>query len=127
MTQKANRGYSFVAWLGIAALFVQVNAIPLDYLLFRLNQQEISQTLCEHKVPHCNGHCYLMKQIAKSATANTEKRAERLGFQSSGPYLASASNVISPLPREERSISYAPIGSLSFGYHTTVHQPPRTV
>ncbi len=114
-------------WLGIVALILQMNAVPLDYVLFRLNQQEITRMLCEHKMPHCNGHCYLMKQIAKAATANAEKRAERFGFQLSGQYLSSGSNIISLDLRENWFGSHSFVDNLLIGFHTTVDQPPRAI
>ncbi|HEY3876143.1 MAG TPA: hypothetical protein VGM92_11755, partial [Candidatus Kapabacteria bacterium] len=103
---KISSSSKWLSWLGIIALLVQMNAMPLDYMLFRLNQQEIARTMCEHKMPHCNGHCYLMKQIAKTSTANAEKRAERFGFQLSGLYLSSASETLSLFTNENRSDSH---------------------
>ena len=119
--------YKLMGWLGIIALLVQMNAVQLDYALFRLNQQEIARTLCEHKMPNCNGHCYLMKQIAKSASANAEKRAERFSLQMSGQYLLSESCEHSVFGTEYRSSSRFIIDNLLRGFHTTVDQPPRAI
>jgi hypothetical protein len=116
-----------LAWLGIAAISVQLNAVPLNFLLFRLNQNEIARTLCEHKMPHCNGNCYLMKQLAKSANANAEKRAERFGFQLSGHYLSCESACVPVFTSGNRSNFPSLIDNLLAGFHTTVDQPPRFV
>lgn len=124
---KSNVSYRYMGWLGIAALLVQMNAVPLDYALFRLNQREIARTMCEHKMPNCNGHCYLMKQIAKTASANAEKRAERFGFQMSGHYLSSESEDHSIFGTEYCSGSHLFIDNLLRGFHTTVDQPPRAI
>ena len=106
---------------------MQLNAVPLDFLLFRLNQNEIARTMCEHKMPHCNGNCYLMKQLAKTANANAEKRAERFGFQLSGHYLSCVSTSVPVVMQGNRSDLPSFIDNLLIGFHTTVDQPPRFV
>ncbi len=114
-----------LTWLGIAAITLQLNAVPLDFLLFRLNQDQIARTMCEHKMPHCNGNCYLMKQLAKSTNADTAKRAERFTFQVSGHYLRSEKNELTPVS-QQCSKTY-PIFSADCilpGFHTTLSNRP---
>jgi hypothetical protein len=96
-------------------------------LLFRLNQNEIARTMCEHKMPHCNGNCYLMKQLAKSANADAAKRAERFGFQLSGHYLPSETGDFS-IPSFEKKSGFASfIDNISVGFQTTLDQPPKAI
>jgi len=112
-------------WLGIAAITVQLNAVPLDFLLFHLNQDQIARTMCEHKMPHCNGNCYLMKQLAKSTNADNAKRTERFTFQVSGHYLRSERNTLACFASGKLSTSIYTTGSTLAGFHTTLLQPPR--
>ena len=114
-----------LTWLGIAAITVQLNAVPLDFLLFRLNQDQIARTMCEHKMPHCNGNCYLMKQLAKSTNADTAKRAERFTFQVSGHYLRSEKNELTPFAAVQQNTSIFSANRTLPGFHTTLLQPPR--
>jgi hypothetical protein len=112
-------------WLGIAAISVQLGAVPLDFLLFRLNQDQIARTLCEHKMPHCNGNCYLMKQLAKSTNANNEKRTERFTLQLSGQYLRSEVNNLACFASSNCNVPICIARNTLPGFHTTVLQPPR--
>jgi hypothetical protein len=114
-----------LTWIGIAAISVQLGAVPLDFLLFRLNQDQIAQTMCEHKMPHCNGNCYLMKQLAKSANADNAKRTERFTFQVSGHFLQSERNTLACFVSGKRSTSIYTTGGTLPGFHTTLLQPPR--
>ncbi len=114
-----------LTWLGIAAISVQLNVVPLDFMLFRLNQDQIARTLCEHKMPHCNGNCYLMKQLAKSANAENEKRTERFAFQLSGQYLRSDGQDVVCFPSLKRNVPNPNVSSTLPGFHTTILQPPR--
>jgi len=112
------------AWLGLLTIGIQLNAVPLDFLLFRLNQNEIARTLCEHKMPHCNGNCYLMKQLAKSANAESEKRAGRFLLQLSGQYLSSKTGDFSFFSFAKSSGFASFIDNISAGFPTTLDQPP---
>jgi hypothetical protein len=114
-----------LTWIGIAAITVQLNAVPLDFLLFRINQDQIARTLCEHKMPHCNGNCYLMKQLAKSANADNAKRTERFTFQISGQYLRSQGNSSARFASAKRTVPISTSNSTLAGFHTTLLQPPR--
>ena len=112
------------AWIGIAAISVQLNAVPLDYLLFRLNQGQIVRTQCEHKMPHCNGHCYLVKQITKAGNSTNDNKIERFA-QLDGHFL--------PLPENNLTV-YAPSrleravfvkDHILTGWPLRLFQPPR--
>jgi hypothetical protein len=113
------------AWLGLLTIGIQLNALPLDFLLFRLNQNEIARTMCEHKMPHCNGNCYLMKQLAKSANAESEKRAERFTLQLSGQYLRSESNTVTVFESGNRASSLFMNDPVLAGWPSSLFQPPR--
>ena len=47
----------------LLTLGVQVNYQLFYYLLFKLNVEELSQSMCEQKVTDCNACCYLNKQF----------------------------------------------------------------
>ena len=115
------------AWLGIAALMVQLNAVPRDYLLFRINQDHIAQTLCEHTTPHCNGHCFLAKQIKNAGNAENDKRAECLGAPLDGQFLRSAENNFTLFASTHRQFSLFINGQLLSGWPKSLLQPPRFV
>jgi hypothetical protein len=112
-------------WLGITALIVQLGVVPLDFLLFRLNQNEIARTLCEHKMPHCNGNCYLMKQLAKSANAANDKRAERFTLQLSGHYLQSESDNVMVFVSGSHAGSHFVNDAVLAGWPSRLFLPPR--
>ena len=114
-----------LALAGIAALLVQLNAVPLDYMLFRLNQPQIAQTMCEHKKPNCNGHCFLMKQMAQSTNAAKDKNTERIGGQLDGHFLLSALSNLTLFPFSEVNFFNGLDKSVAFGWDMTVLQPPR--
>jgi|GEM_PF-2895869 len=117
------------AWLGIAACAVQLNAIPLDYLLFRLNQEHIARTQCEHKTPHCNGHCFLMKQIANAGKSNdgtstNDIKTEQSFGQLDGQFLVTSLNSFTLFSSPVNFFTHI-VQPLAPGWHSTPHQPPR--
>jgi hypothetical protein len=119
--------YSLPAWIGIVAVSLQINAIPLDYFLFRLNQDHIVQTECERKVPHCNGHCFLMKQIKKTDNAENDKRSERFSAPLDGQFLQSAENIFMlSMPASHQTTPISLGSRILTGFPTTLLQPPRS-
>jgi hypothetical protein len=121
----SKKSRNILAWIGILTIGIQLNAVPLDFLLFRLNQNEIARTLCEHKMPHCNGNCYLMKQLAKSANAESEKRAERFSLQVSGQYLRSESCNVTVFESGNDAGSHFVNDPVLAGWPSCLFQPPR--
>ena len=115
---------SLPAWVGIVAITLQVNAVPLDYALFRLNQGHIARTQCEHKTPHCDGHCFLAKQIAKTGNATNDKRTER-SAQLDGQFLCSPENNLTLFPSSLTGQMFA-IRNIAPGWHSALLQPPRS-
>ena len=53
-----------IAVLLLVGMFLQVNSVFVYYGLFFLNQKAIAETVCEKKVEHCDGHCFLQKKVA---------------------------------------------------------------
>lgn len=115
--------YSLPAWIGIVAITLQINAVPLDYLLFRINQDYIASSLCEHKMPHCNGHCFLMKQMAKT-NASSDKKAARSTSLLDGHYVPVA---LTNLTLLEITINLSPdfVQPLLSGWDVSFLHPPR--
>jgi hypothetical protein len=113
------------SWIGIAAIAVQLNAVPLDYLLFRVNQDQIARTQCEHKVPHCNGHCFLAKQLTKAANAENDKRSEQVGPQLDGHFLLSAENNLTVYPSACPKRPLFSNSHILSGWPIRFLQPPR--
>ncbi len=113
-----------LALVGITALVLQLSAVPFEAFLFHLNQDYIARHLCEHKTPNCNGHCFLMKQMAKSSNASKDKNTERTGGQLDGHFLVSALNSLTlfPAPATYLALSSEPAVA---GWRSTLLQPPR--
>ncbi|MDP4198673.1 MAG: hypothetical protein Q8922_10085 [Bacteroidota bacterium] len=110
-----------MAWLGILAIWVQVNAVPLDYVLFRLNRDQIVRTQCERKMPHCNGHCYLTKQLAKNTSnAPSNYAAPHLDQV----FLPSAADNLTLSHKQERTLPVSG-GAIASGWLQGLLQPPR--
>lgn len=112
-----------LALIGIAALVLQLNAVPFEAFLFHLNQAYIAKNLCEHKVPHCNGHCFLMKQMAKSSNAAKDKNSERSPLD--GHFLPSALSNLTVFPASQEEFLTSPGQSTAPGWQQKVLQPPR--
>lgn len=70
MKQAYNK---ILSTLVLIALFIQVNQVGVYYLLFELNQNKIANTVCEKVVVHCDGKCFLKKQIAKSENEESKQ------------------------------------------------------
>ncbi len=70
MKQKINKLFSVLV---LIALFMQVNQIGVYYLLFEFNQNKIANTVCEKVVVHCDGKCFLKKQIAKTSDEDSKQ------------------------------------------------------
>jgi hypothetical protein len=114
------------SWLGIVAIAVQLNAVPFSLLLFHINQENIARTQCEHIMPHCNGHCYLMKQLAKTNGNDNDKKTERTGPQLDGQYLISSKNNLSLLACNDNSkMVLSNNDSVLPGWPFSLLQPPR--
>ncbi len=112
--------------IGIAAIVLQLNAVPLSYFLFHLNQDEIARTLCERKMPHCNGHCYLVKQIAKNAAQNSDRQSSRASTQLDQQYLLTSGDASALFPHQLRRIPTDPTCALSSGWLSLSVKPPRS-
>lgn len=63
---KANR---FIAVLMVIGMLLQINIVFACYGLFYMNRKAIAEKVCEKKVKHCNGHCFLKKKIAEATDA----------------------------------------------------------
>ncbi|NTW09781.1 MAG: hypothetical protein HGA26_00290 [Chlorobiaceae bacterium] len=63
---KANR---FIAVLMVIGMLLQINVVLACYGLYFLNRKAIAEKVCEKKVKHCNGHCFLKKKIAEATDA----------------------------------------------------------
>ena len=113
-----------LALLGIAALFVQINAVPLDYMLFRVNQANIAHNLCEHKTPNCDGHCFLMKQMASATNAAKDKNSERIGGPLDRHFLPTALNNLTLFPSQS-NFFMEPAHNIAAGWYSIPHEPPR--
>jgi len=66
-----------------------------------------------------------MKQLTKSANAESEKRAERFTLQLSGPYLRSESNNVTVFECGNLSSSRFVNGPILAGWPSCLFQPPR--
>jgi len=124
---KISLHIKWTSWLGIAAIVVQLNSVPFSLLLFNINQENIARTQCEHKMPHCNGHCYLMKQLAKSSGNETDKQTQRFVSLLDGQFLISSENNLSPLSCSTKSkFALNNDGSVLPGWPSMLLQPPRS-
>ncbi|MEI6758124.1 MAG: hypothetical protein FDX18_03085 [Chlorobium sp.] len=73
-----------IAVLLLVGMFLQVNSVFVYYGLFFLNQKAIAETVCEKKVEHCDGHCFLQKKIADTEApqpASSEKQSSTKTFE----------------------------------------------
>lgn len=64
------------AWFLIFTVFTANFSWLLVYAGFKINQQYIAATLCENRDKpsmHCNGQCYLRKQLNKTADSQQNK------------------------------------------------------
>jgi hypothetical protein len=67
-----------ITLLVLIGLTVQINYVAVCCALFEMNRKAIAETSCEKKTPHCNGHCFLKKQVAaaeEEQPATAEKRS----------------------------------------------------
>jgi hypothetical protein len=85
--------FQFLAIAGALAIFLQVNSVALVTLLFSVNEQQIAATQCEKATPHCNGQCFLKKQMKVAAEdsggATNSNESSRHLPSISGDYLQS--------------------------------------
>lgn len=64
--------------LMVFTLLLQVSVNVGIAVYYHLNKAEIAQKLCENKAKpqmHCNGHCYLSKQLKKAEQAEKKNTA----------------------------------------------------
>lgn len=54
---------SIAAWASIGSILLQVNAALLCLLLFSIQQDTLSKTVCERKTQSCHGTCFLLKKL----------------------------------------------------------------
>lgn len=101
----------------------------LPFLQYQINYRFISGTLCENKnqpKKHCNGKCYLTKQLKKNAEQeqpNEEKAAKKAIKKVD--YLAETKNK-SALHTVDLNLSlfYSPVPALQAVYRTIPQPPP---
>jgi hypothetical protein len=117
--------------LAIAAMVVQINTVPLYYLLFSFNQTEIALARCEKKQPGCNGHCFLKRQIAQSSGADDRSTSpnshQNESFESllNLSFLSSSSDTpMAPEIVANHALVHS-TGPLASGWRTSPFQPPR--
>ena len=117
------------ALLAALAIFLQVNTILVFTALYSLNEQGIAGSVCENIAPHCNGQCYLKKQIQASQDEGSQKnatqgehsqRVQQISFE----YLRSEAS-----PNLEASSSrhlyVEPIEVLQTGTSPDIFNPPK--
>lgn len=63
---SANR---YISVLMVIGMLLQINVVPVCYGLYFLNRKAIAEKVCEKKVTHCNGHCFLKKKITEATDA----------------------------------------------------------
>lgn len=75
----------YIAISLLSIISFKVLVVPFVYLDFELRKQYIVHTLCENRFTpqlHCDGKCYLAKQLQKvaqeHARSETEKQAETI-------------------------------------------------
>jgi hypothetical protein len=120
--------YQFLALAGALAIFLQVNSVALVTVLFSANEQQIAATQCEKATPHCNGQCFLKKQMKAAAeesgnATNTNESLRHLP-SISGDYLQSDVSVAATQPPAEfvnRNLRERTIQ----GHIRSVFNPPR--
>lgn len=69
----------------ISVLLIQSLSTSLILFHFKINQVEIATELCENKTKpemHCEGKCYLEKQIKADEKSHTDDRQLRVEFLS---------------------------------------------
>ena len=125
MTVNRSIRNQFLICVAIAAVVVQINTVPLYYLLFSFNQTEITRSLCEKKQAGCNGHCYLNKQIAKANAASQDARQnEQLDLLNVNFLLTTTGKLTLPVSSTIDRVAIT-IGSPTDGWALSLLQPPR--
>ncbi len=69
-----------IALLLFALVSIKTLLVPFVYLDFELRKDYIVQQLCENRFKpelHCDGKCYLAKQLHKVAEDNAAKEAQK--------------------------------------------------
>ena len=117
-----------LAILGIAAVLLQVNTVGFYLLLYHMNADTLSQTVCEKRVPACHAKCFLRKELSKASNREDNGTAAE-------KHTASVLNIsVEYLPHIEQHHYRAATSVLSFyfsdskplnGYHNSVFNPPR--
>ena len=105
------------------------------FVYWKVNQNFIAKTLCENKNKpqmHCNGKCYLYKQLKKAE----EKEAEKNSLPNSIPKFKSVDSFIvlnhdwrtifpSYLTYKQKHVSYK--SNLLIGYQNSLFRPPEFI
>ena len=69
-----------IALLLFALVSIKTLLVPVVYLDFELRKEYIIKNLCENRFKpelHCDGKCYLAKQLHKVAENNASKEAQK--------------------------------------------------
>ena len=105
------------------------------FIYWKVNQNFIAQTLCENKNKpkmHCNGKCYLYKQLKKAE----EKEAEKNSLPNSIPKFKSVNSFIIEnydwktnfslvTTYKQKYVNYS--SNLLIGYQNSLFRPPEFV
>jgi len=95
--------------------------------LYQLNKKFVAEKLCENKSRpkmHCNGKCYLNKQLEKSAEEQSSNKLAPIKLQNL-EYIVEAFFTINTTYRYS-AINHFPISHTNIvnGFHSSIFHPP---
>lgn len=73
-------GKRIIAYFLFALLSIKMLLVPFVYLDFELRKEFIIKNLCENRFKpelHCDGKCYLAKQLTKVAEGHAREEAQK--------------------------------------------------
>ncbi len=112
----------------LSAFLLNAGGKVIIYLDFLINQDYITQNLCENKdkpVLKCNGKCQLARELAKEE--KKEKKETKHKFEDTNTYFFCSFDELielEPVFYQKREHSNAKVQSRSTGFLTKVFHPP---
>ena len=120
-----NRYRAYTALLLCAVISLNVLAVPLSYLNFKIHQEYYAKVLCENPekpITVCGGICYLKKQLPPSSDATPASFSSKIDIS---VYFQAWTEWTYPI-RSSCVTAYAPYWvALPISYPSSFFRPPQ--
>ena len=116
---------AYIALILIAVISINVLAVPLAYLNFKIHQDYYAKVLCENPekpITVCGGICYLKKQLPQSSDATPASFSSKIDIS---VFFQAWDEWTYPV-RSESTVAYLPYQvHLPFSYPSPHFRPPQ--